>query len=97
VFKNVGLFNVAWIDFENNAQRLPKYICVGVWERALEIFWQKSARIYDERVQELTCDMRYAICEALGIPANERGVNRSRRQKISAREQIDRFIFNACI
>ena len=53
----------------------------------------RCARIYVERMQELTED---AVCynfakskiktAAEGIPANERNVNRSTRQKISGRE-----------
>ena len=58
----------------------------------------RCARIYVERMQELTED---AVCynfakskiktAAEGIPANERNVNRSTRQKISGREQYPEY------
>jgi len=61
----------------------PVKFCEGVCERALENFWQKCARIYDERARKLTI-----ITAGHRISAGERGVNRSARQKFSAREQI---------
>jgi hypothetical protein len=44
-------------------------------ERALENFWQKSARDYDKREHEKPALAYW----------RKRGVNRSRRQKFSAR------------
>jgi len=56
--------------------------CEGVWERALENFWQMSARLYGE----VNAETDSRSTDTVNF-CNERAVNRSRRQKFSAREQ----------